>query len=87
MKTLIFIAFIFTVLNMNAQPWNMGTVGQQSTYSAGCPIVVSGSGNLFYDNGGPSGNYSNNINSIYQTFCPTLPGMAVQITFTQLITL
>ncbi|MGQ9863227.1 MAG: CUB domain-containing protein [Bacteroidia bacterium] len=61
-----------------AQTYTHPTTGLLNTYSGGCPIhTCSGT---YYDNGGSS-NYSNNINSIYQTFCPNQQGRCLRVTF------
>jgi hypothetical protein len=38
----------------------------------------------FYDDGGPGVQYSNNINSIYRTFCPDAAGNVIQATVNRL---
>jgi gliding motility-associated-like protein len=45
--------------------------------------MVNNCSGTYYDNGGAGGNYANNVNLIYRTFCPSTPGTAVSITFTQ----
>ncbi|HRG02061.1 MAG TPA: gliding motility-associated C-terminal domain-containing protein [Bacteroidia bacterium] len=61
-----------------SQTFILPSTGVQSTFSGGCPVGTC-AGTLL-DPGG-AGNYSNNINSIYQTFCPTTPGTCLQVTF------
>lgn len=81
MKTnLLIIACLCFGLSSFSQVYLQKTVGVQSTYSGGCP--VSTCSGTFYDNGGSGGNYSNNINHIYQVFCPSSPGMCLKATFT-----
>ena len=36
----------------------------------------------YYDNGGVGANYSNNINGVYRTFCPSIAGNCMKATFT-----
>ena len=62
-----------------SQTFILPSSGVQSTYSGGCPVGTC-SGTLL-DPGGNS-NYPNNVNQIYQTFCPTTPGTCLQVTFT-----
>ncbi len=64
---------------MWAQSWNHPTTGQQNTYSGGCQVHTC-SGN-YYDNGGPTGNYANNVNWIYWTFCPNNSTQCLRVTF------
>jgi len=63
-----------------AQIYLHPTTGQQGTYSGGCQVHTC-SGN-YYDNGGPGGNYSNNINWIYWTFCPNNSTQCLRMQFT-----
>ncbi|MBI4648565.1 MAG: hypothetical protein HY738_18770, partial [Bacteroidia bacterium] len=61
--------------------YNHPTTGVQGTYNGGCMENIScGSSSSYCDDGG-SGNYSNSVNMIYQTFCPDAPGQCVQATF------
>ena len=54
--------------------------GQQGTYSGGCQVhTCSGT---YYDNGGSLGNYANNINWIYWTFCPNNSTQCLRMQFT-----
>ena len=55
------------------------TAGQQNAY-VGTNMVNTCSG-TFTDNGGINGNYSNNINNIYRTFCPSQPGKCLRANF------
>ncbi|MFY7810312.1 MAG: choice-of-anchor J domain-containing protein, partial [Flavobacterium sp.] len=45
------------------------------------PLAPLGCGGNFVDNGGPTGNYTNNAN-VTTTICPNNPGEIVQVTFT-----
>jgi len=47
--------------------------------------TISTCGGMFYDTGGPTGNYANNQN-IVTTFCPDITGTCVSITFTSFST-
>jgi len=55
------------------------TVGLQNTY-LGTNMVSTCSG-TFTDNGNVAGNYSNNINLIYRTFCPSTAGNCLRVNF------
>ncbi|HNQ12634.1 MAG TPA: T9SS type A sorting domain-containing protein [Bacteroidia bacterium] len=55
------------------------TVGLQNTY-VGTPMVNT-CGGTYSDNGGSSGNYDLNINSVYRTFCPDQAGMCMRVQF------
>jgi len=56
------------------------TAGIQNEYVGTC--LVSNCGPSTYtDNGGPTNNYSNDINFIYRTFCPSVAGNCMQVTF------
>lgn len=39
-------------------------------------------GGLYYDDGGPAGNYSDNVANTYRVFCPGTPGTCLTATFT-----
>ena len=57
------------------------TLGLQNTYNGSCmESIPCGTTHSYYDNGGASGNYSNNINQIYRTFCPSEAGKCVRAT-------
>jgi hypothetical protein len=63
-----------------AQTYLHPTTGVAGTYSGGCQVhTCSGT---YYDNGGPGGNYSNNINWIYWTFCPNNSTQCLRMQFT-----
>ncbi len=55
------------------------TAGLQNTY-VGNNMVNTCSG-TYTDNGGIAGNYSNNINSFYRTFCPNQAGKCLRAQF------
>ncbi len=55
------------------------TSGVQGTYSGGCQVHTC-SGN-YYDDGGPTSNYSDNINFVYWTFCPDQAGYCMSMDF------
>ncbi|MEO9258100.1 MAG: hypothetical protein ABI207_06945 [Crocinitomicaceae bacterium] len=76
---LLIIACLCFGLSSLSQTYLQPAVGLQSTYSGGCPIsTCSGT---YYDDGGLSGNYSNNVGQIYQVICPSSPGKCLQVTF------
>ncbi len=57
------------------------TTGLQNAYLGTCMVNLDcGITSSYYDDGGPSGNYSNNVHQIYRTFCPGLPGKCVKAT-------
>lgn len=57
------------------------TDGIQGTYNGACMVnTCSGT----YVDDGNAGNYSNNINSIYRTFCPDAPGKCMTATVTSM---
>lgn len=56
------------------------TIPQQGTYAGACQVhTCSGT---YYDNGGSLGNYANNINWIYWTFCPNNSTQCLRMQFT-----
>ncbi len=82
MKSLLYILVIVSSLSftkLHGQTYLHATVGQQNTYSGGCPVATC-SGN-YYDDGGAGSNYSNNVNNIYQIFCPNSAGTCLRLTF------
>lgn len=61
------------------------TTGIAGEFVGAC--LVSNCGPFTYaDNGGVSGNYSNNINQIYRTFCPSVAGNCMSVTFNSFAT-
>lgn len=56
------------------------TAGIQNEYVGACVVMDCGPF-TYTDNGGPSGNYSNNVNWIYRTFCPAMAGRCMRVTF------
>ncbi len=80
MKKTLLGLFLVAFSHCYAQTYLAPTTGILSSYEGACPIgTCSGT---YYDNGGAAGNYALNINSIYQTICPTTPGNAISMTFT-----
>ncbi len=79
MKKLYTLLFSILFVATFAQTFILPSTGVQNTYSGGCPVGTC-SGTLL-DPGG-AGNYPNNVNQIYQVFCPTTPGTCIQATFT-----
>ena len=78
---ILFYIIILSIPAGKAQNYYHPTTGLQNTYTGAC-MVSTCSGN-YYDNGGPAGDYSNNINLVYRTFCPNTPGMCLRVTFSQ----
>ncbi len=64
--------------------YNHPIAGLDGTYLGACMVNICGAN--IYDDGGPSSNYALNINNIYRTFCPSLPGNCLQATFTSFST-
>ncbi|MBI2968017.1 MAG: gliding motility-associated C-terminal domain-containing protein [Bacteroidetes bacterium] len=62
--------------------YNHPTVGLQNTYLGAC--MVSTCCANYYDDGGSGANYSNSINQIYRTFCPSQPGNCIRATITSM---
>ncbi len=58
------------------------TVGLQSTYVGACMTATCNA--TYYDDGGASNPYSNNVNQIFRTFCPNAPYKAVRATVSML---
>ncbi|MBI2967775.1 MAG: T9SS type A sorting domain-containing protein [Bacteroidetes bacterium] len=56
------------------------TTGLQGTFLGTCMVNTCNA--VYYDNGGSGSNYSDNINGVYRTFCPGLPGNCIKATFT-----
>ncbi|MBA4239260.1 MAG: hypothetical protein C0448_00935 [Sphingobacteriaceae bacterium] len=78
MKKVFTFLLLFVFAYSYSQTFILPSTGVQSTFSGGCPVGTC-SGTLL-DPGGAA-NYPNNINQIYQTFCPTTPGNCMQVTF------
>lgn len=70
-RLLIILCLLFSIGSLFAQNFNMGTNVRYSTCA----------GN-FYDSGGPSSGYGNNLIQV-TTICPDVPGSASQIGFSQ----
>lgn len=76
MKIITLSLFLSIFFFGSSQTYLHPTVGLNSTYSGGCPeSTCSGT---YYDDGGQFGNYSPNINQVYQTFCPDSPGTCLR---------
>jgi len=60
-------------------PYFHPVVGVQNTYLGIC--MVNTCTGLYYDNGGATGTYANNINYIYRTFCPDSPYSSIRSVF------
>lgn len=73
------IAFAFIPEVLFSQ-YSHPTVGIQSEYVGACLVADCGP-STYTDNGGASGNYSNNINNIYRVFCPSSAGNCMRVTF------
>lgn len=79
MKKFVYSIIILCSFSVQSQTYLHPSVGLNSTYSGGCrEHTCSG---LYYDNGGPAANYSNNINQIYQTFCPDQDNVCLRVNF------
>jgi len=63
-------------------PYYHPTDGLQNQY-VGRKMTPTCSG-TYYDDGGDLGQYSNDVNNIYRTFCPDEAGKLMQLTFTRL---
>jgi large repetitive protein len=79
MKKIYLIVFMYVNIDILAQ-YEAPTTGLYGTANGGCSIGTNSG--TYTDDGGVSSNYSNNINDIYQTFCPTTEGESMVITFT-----
>lgn len=66
-------------LPSGAATYTQPTLGLQNTYVG--TNMVNTCGGTFTDNGGTAGNYSNNINGVYRTFCPNQPGQCLRAQF------
>jgi len=75
--------FDICVTSTGGQTYYQGTNGQQGTYISHCmENITNGATSYFVDDGGATGNYSSNINSIYRVFCPNTIGHCVRATVT-----
>ncbi len=76
-----YFTILITVLSFYslAQTYTHPTTGINGEFVGAC--MVSTCSGTYYDNGGAGGNYSNNINYIYRTFCPNTAGQCVRVTF------
>jgi len=64
------------------QTYLHGTTGMANENISHC--VQMGCGGTYYDDGF-TGNYSNNVNGTYRTFCPNAAGMCMRATFSQFV--
>ncbi len=82
MRTLLHTLFFGILISGNtyAQTYTHPTTGINSEYVGACLVADCGPLN-YYDNGGPSGNYSSSINNIYRVFCPSIAGNCMKVTF------
>ncbi len=76
------ILFILIGLYSFSQPYYHPTTGIQNEYVGACMETVGTTAVLYYDDGGPGSNYSNNIDLIYRVFCPSVAGHCMRVTFT-----
>ena len=67
----------------DAQVYLHPTTGMANEYIGSC-VTMTCAG-TYYDDGGAGGNYANNINWIYRTFCPNISGMCMRATFSQFV--
>ncbi len=74
--------FLSLIINFNliSQTYTAPTTGILGSFAGGCDIGTNTG--TYVDNGGVAGNYSLNINNIYQTICPTTAGQSLRLTFT-----
>lgn len=75
---LILLLPLFLCFGVTAQ-YTHPTAGIQSEYVGACVVMDCGPF-TYTDNGGPSGNYSNDVNLTYRTFCPAMAGRCMQAT-------
>lgn len=80
MKNILFCVLIFCITNViHAQIYTHPTTGIALEYVGTCETATCSG--TYYDNGGPSGDYSDDINAIYRVFCPNTAGNCVRLTF------
>ncbi len=81
-KILLLIGFtMIFILNISySQSYNHPTAGIAGEYVGACVVHDCGPFN-YYDNGGLSSNYSDNINAVYRVFCPSVAGRCMRVTF------
>lgn len=81
MKKLLLLYLFFALVRvLHAQTYDHPTAGIDGTYVGDC--MVNTCTGTYYDDGGPAGDYDNNISSYYRVFCPDAPGMCMTATFT-----
>ncbi|NBR15248.1 MAG: hypothetical protein EBU01_11835, partial [Crocinitomicaceae bacterium] len=90
MKKLFLFVILFTssFTFLHGQVFYHPIVGVQNSYTGTCMSTTCSA--TYYDDGGSGGscttsdifgNYSNNINGVLRTFCPSTPGTVVQVSF------
>ncbi len=67
-------------INCNPCIYIHPTIGINNEYVGSCLVTDCGPSG-YTDNGGPTNNYSNNINNIYRVFCPNTAGNCMSVTF------
>lgn len=79
-STLIALFCFLSLTKLEAQTYTHPTTGIAGEYVGAC--LVSNCGPFTYtDNGGTASNYSSGINQIYRTFCPSVAGSCLRVTF------
>lgn len=80
-KILLFVFASIISLLSYAQPYFHPTAGISSEYVGSCVENLPSGQSDYWDNGGPSGDYSLDINNVYRVFCPSEAGNCVRVTF------
>jgi hypothetical protein len=78
-NSLFLIVGISFTIQIHAQTYTHPTIGIGSEYVGACETATCTG--TYYDDGGASGNYSDDINAIYRVFCPNTAGNCVRLTF------